>query len=464
MTEQIIPTDNNFDYDVVIIGSGPGGYTAAIRASQLGSKVAIIEKDLLGGVCLNWGCIPTKAMLFATTSIMNAKNLPSFGINYDNLNVDFTQVLGNAHQTATKLRSGLSYLMHKNNITVINGIAQLASEHEITVDGKKITTKYIILATGATARALPNLPFDGKNILSYKEAISLNEKPQTIAVLGGGAIGIELACFYNSVGSQVYVFESHHHILPVVDEEIGFYAEKKLIKQGLNIISDVRTDAIVVKDNKVHISYKDNTLVVDKLIVAIGVVPNLTNLGIEKIGVEKDGNFIKINEFCQTNIRNIYAIGDIAGNPCLAHKASKEGRIAAEHLHEISAKPINKANVPYCIYSHPYIAGFGITEKEAKNKGIETIVGRYPLSANPKVVAFKEHEGVMKIIINKANDAILGAFIVGTNADELISYLSLAANSGMSAVDLIENIFPHPTISESITEALLDAYERCINY
>lgn len=456
-------------FDLVVIGAGPGGYVAAIRASQLGLKTAIIEKEHMGGICLNWGCIPTKALLKASEVMHTIEKASEFGIKVGKPSFDFKKVIERSRGVASKLSQGIDYLMQKNKVTVIKETAKLSGKTSISIEsaGKKetIEAKNIIIATGARARVLPGLEPDGKHIWTYKEAMVPESMPKSLLVIGSGAIGIEFASFYNFMGSDVTVLEIAPRILGAEDAEIAASAQKSFEKRGMKIITGAKASKATAKSGKVEVNIEGHgKQKFDRVIVAAGVVPNVESIGLEGLKIAKDkAGFIKTNGFLQTNISNIYAIGDVTEAPWLAHKASHEGVIAVEHIAGKKPHPMKKENIPGCTYCHPQIASVGLTEEKAKAAGKNIKVGRFPFSANGKAIAMGATEGMVKTIFDVKTGELLGAHMVGAEVTEMIQGFVVAKSLETTEEDLMHTIFPHPTLSEMMHESVLDAFDKVIH-
>jgi dihydrolipoamide dehydrogenase len=463
------------EFDLVIIGGGPGGYVAAMRASQLGMKIAIVEKEHLGGICLNWGCIPTKALLKAAEIYHTIENAKEFGIIVEKPKIDFKALINRSREVAKKLTGGVSHLMKKNNITVINGFGKLLGNSKIEVlenTGKKteLKAKHIIIATGARAKELPNLKADGKNIWSYKEAMVPTDLPKSILVIGSGAIGVEFASFYNMLGVDVTILEIAPRILMAEDAEIAQVALKAFEKRGIKIL--ISSEIAELKNNKdnVQVKIKDSkgtisTITVEKIISAVGITPNVENIGLEKTKVQLEKNHIKTDEYLRTNEPNVYAIGDVTKGPWLAHKASHEGIVCVEKIAGIkNVHPIKRENIPGCTYCYPQIASIGLTEAKAKEQGYKIKVGRFPLAANGKAIAVGETQGLVKTIFDEKTGELLGAHMIGAEVTEMIQGFSIAKTSECTEAELMATIFPHPTISEVMPESVLDAFGRVLHF
>ncbi len=466
-------TDNNFD--LVVIGAGPGGYVAAIRAAQLGMKSAVIEREHLGGICLNWGCIPTKALLRSSEINHLLKNLKEFGFSAKDIEFDISRIVKRSRRIARRLSGGVGYLLKKHKVTVIDGTAKLAGSGRIEVTGKDgkpldaVTAHNIIVATGARARTLPGLEPDGKLIWTYKEAMIPEAMPGSLLVVGSGAIGIEFASFYQNLGTNVTVVEVLDRVLPVEDEEISGLARKAFEAQGMTIHTGTTVETLRPLDNEVEVTlkYADNkrdTITFDRVVLAIGIAGNVENLGLEELGVEVEKGHIVIDEWGATSAKGIYAIGDVAGPPWLAHKASHEGIICVEKIAGLQGlHPLDTTNVPGCTYCLPQVASVGLTEQAAIDSGIEVRVGRFPYQGNGKAVALGETEGLIKTVFNAETGELVGAHMVGAEVTELIQGYTIAKTLETTEQELIDSIFPHPTLSEMMHESVLDAYDRVIH-
>ena len=466
-------------YDLIVIGSGPGGYVAAIRASQLGMKTAVVERDALGGICLNWGCLPTKALLRSAEVLHLAKHGAEFGLKIQNAGFDLNAVVKRSRDVAGQLSNGVKFLMKKNKIDVINGTARLekgAPAPKVIVKDKAgkdtaYQAKHVMLATGARARDIPQagLVSDGKLIWTYREAMTPDVMPKRLLVIGSGAIGIEFASFYNELGAEVTVAEVMDRILPVEDEEISQHAEKSFKKQGLSIVTGAKVENLKAGRNTVTAditdkSGKKQSQEFDRAILAIGIVGNVENLGLEALGVKVEKTHVIVDGFGRTGVPGLYAIGDLTGPPWLAHKASHEGIVCVEGIAGANhAEPFDASNIPGCTYSHPQVASVGLTEKAAKEKGYEIKVGRFPFIGNGKAIALGAPEGMVKTIFDKKTGELLGAHMIGAEVTELIQGYVIARQGELTEQDLAHTIFPHPTLSEMMHEAVLDAEGRVIH-
>src|SRR6266496_4461225 len=465
-------------YDVIVLGSGPGGYPAAIRASQLGFSVAIIEKESLGGICLNWGCIPTKALLKSAQVYDNMKHSTNYGLNAKDVQADFGAVIKRSRGVADKMNKGVGFLMKKNKIDVFmgNGIIKGKGKIEVTgADGNKkmVEGKYIIIATGGRSRELPNLKIDGKKIIGYREAMSLPEQPKTMLVVGSGAIGVEFGYFYNSLGTKVTIVEFLPRAVPVEDEEISKELEKSFKKQSITIMTSSEVTSVDTSGNgvkaKVKTSNGEQTLEADILLSAVGVSSNIEGIGLEELNIKTDKGKILVDKFYQTNVPDIYAIGDCAPGQALAHVASKEGIICVENIafnekkynHRPEALDYN--NVPGCTYSSPEIASAGYNEKQAKDAGYEIKVGKFPLSASGKATAAGHLEGFVKVIFDAKYGEWLGTHMIGYNVTEIIIETVVGRKLETTYHEVLNSIHPHPTISESVKDAIEVAYGEAIH-
>ncbi|MET4041637.1 dihydrolipoyl dehydrogenase [Bradyrhizobium sp. RT6a] len=466
-------------FDIIIIGSGPGGYVTAIRAAQLGFKVAIVEKSYLGGICLNWGCIPTKALLRSAEIYHYMQHAKDYGLSADNVSFDPKAVVQRSRGVSKRLNDGVGFLMKKNKVSVIWGAASIDAPGKVTVkksdaEGPKgalgegaYQAKHIIVATGARPRVLPGLEPDKKLIWTYFEAMVPERMPKSLLVMGSGAIGIEFASFFKTMGSDVTVVEVLPQILPVEDAEIAGLARKRLEKQGIKILTNTGVTKLEKKSDSVIATLDDGkakqTAEFERVISAVGVVGNIENLGLEKLGVKTDRGCIVIDGYGKTNIPGIYAIGDVAGPPMLAHKAEHEGVICVEAIKGLHPHPMDKLMIPGCTYCNPQVASVGLTEAKAKESGREIRVGRFPFVGNGKAIALGEDQGMVKVIFDKKTGQLLGAHMVGAEVTELIQGYVVAMNLETTEEELMHTVFPHPTLSEMMKEAVLDAYGRVLN-
>lgn len=462
-------------YDVIVVGGGPGGYVAAIRAAQLGLKTAVVEKDNMGGICLNWGCIPTKALLKGAEVGHSIQHAEDFGFKAENVSFDINKLVAHSRGVSARLVAGIDYLMKKNNIDVIKGTATVAGKCELSVQetGKESKTRYnadhIILATGARPRNLPGIEADGELIWTYFEAMVPKALPQKLLVIGSGAIGVEFSSLYNDLGTDVTLVEVVDQIMPVEDAEVSNLAQKQFKKRGIHVKTQTMVTAVTKGDNSVTCTLKDNKgneeeITVDRVILAAGIQGNIEHLGLEALGVETEGSFIKTDAWSKTNLVGLYAIGDVAGPPCLAHKASHEGIICVEKIAGVAGvHPLDKSKIPGCTYARPQVASVGMTEAQAKAAGKSVKIGRFNYSANGKALAIKEEAGFVKVIFDAATGELLGAHMIGPEVTEQLQGFGLSQSLEATEEDLMQTIFAHPTVSEAMHEAVLDAYGRAIH-
>lgn len=460
------------NYDVIVIGSGPGGYVTAIRASQLGLKTAIIERESLGGICLNWGCIPTKALLKSAQVFEYLNHSKEYGISADNIKADFGAVIKRSRDVADGMSKGIQFLMKKNKIDVIMGTATVKAGKKIDVklaDGKTETheAKHIIIATGARSRQLPNLQQDGKKIVGYREAMTLPKQPKSLVVVGSGAIGVEFAYFYATMGTKVTIVEFMPNIVPVEDEEVSKQLEKSLKKIGIDIMTEASVESVDTKGDisKVNVKTKTGNMVLEAEIVlsAVGIEANISGLGLESVGIAKDKGKIVVDKYYATNVPGYYAIGDCVPGQSLAHVASAEGITCVEKIAGIHAEPIDYKNIPGCTYCQPEVASVGMTEKQAKEAGYTLKVGKFPFSASGKASASGAKDGFIKLIFDAKYGEILGAHMIGANVTEMIAEIVAIRKLETTGHELIKTIHPHPTMSEAIMEAAAAAYGEVIH-
>ena len=452
-------------YDIIVIGGGPGGYVAAIRAAQLGKKVAIIEKSSLGGICLNWGCIPTKSLLKNAYVLDLIKNASKYGIDIPEYSVNWDKVIKRSRNIAKRLSKGIEYLMNKNKIDFINAKAILKDSHTILINDSKeeIKSDFIILATGTTQKNLPGLTIDGKQIISSKEAMILDHIPKRMVIIGAGAIGVEFAHLYNTFGSDVTMIEAMPNILPNEDEDISKELSSILLKRKVKILTGKIVDKVSKSKKDIKLSIGKEIIEADIVLVAVGVTGNISNLGLEKIGIKTSNGFIDKNTFLQTSVKNIYAIGDVSGPPLLAHVASAEGVTAVEHICGLDIDEMRYDNIPACTYCEPEVASVGLTELQAKDNGYKVKVGKFPFRALGKSLADGSHEGFVKIIYDEKYGELLGCHIIGHNASNLISEIGVARMLETTYYEILKTIHPHPTLSEAIHEATADALGEAIH-
>jgi dihydrolipoamide dehydrogenase len=459
-------------FDLIVIGGGPGGYVAAIRAAQLGMKTAVVEHENLGGICLNWGCIPTKALLRCSEINHLLHHLGDFGFAADNIRFDLDRVVKRSRAIAKQMGSGVAFLLKKNKVTVYDGHARLAGKQTVAVSGKvnkTLKAPHIILATGARARQLPGLETDGKLVWSYREAMVPPTMPKTLLVVGSGAIGIEFASFFQNMGAQVTVAEVLDRIVPVEDAEISAFLRKALEKQGMRILTGAKVGELVRADDSATVTVeaggKTEKITVDRVISAVGIVGNTEDLGLEGTGVAVEKTHVQIDGFCRTGEPGVYAIGDLAGPPWLAHKASHEGVLCVESIAGLPGlHPIDRTNIPGCTYCRPQVASIGLTEARARELGHEVRVGRFPFIGNGKAVALGEPDGMVKTVFDAKTGALLGAHMVGAEVTEMIQGYAIARTLETTEAELIHTVFPHPTVSETMHESVLDAYGRAIHF
>ncbi|MDE1972038.1 MAG: dihydrolipoyl dehydrogenase [Hyphomicrobiales bacterium] len=467
-------------FDIIIIGSGPGGYVTAIRAAQLGFSTAIVEREYLGGVCLNWGCIPTKALLRSAEIFHYLQHAKDYGLSAGNVTYDPSAVVKRSRAVSKRLNDGVGFLMKKNKVTVIWGEASIEGPGKVAVKAGRseapkgaigpgsYQAKHIILATGARPRVLPGLEPDKKLIWTYFEAMVPDRMPKSLLVVGSGAIGIEFASFYRTLGAEVIVVEILPQILPAEDAEIAAFVRKSLAKQGIRILTGAKVTKLDKKTDGVTATIDDGkggtqTVSVERVIAAVGVVGNIENLGLEKLGVKTERGAVVIDGACKTNVPGIYAIGDVAGPPLLAHKAEHEGVICVEAIKGLHPHPMNRQLIPGCTYCSPQVASVGLTEQAAKDKKRDIRVGRFPFVGNGKAIALGEDQGLVKVIFDKKTGQLLGAHMVGAEVTELIQGYVIAMNLETTEEELMHTVFPHPTLSEMMKEAVLDAYGRVLN-
>ena len=449
--------------DVLVIGGGPGGYTAAIRASQLGLSVGLAERAELGGVCLNWGCIPTKSLLHTADVMREAMTASELGLEISKPKFNLKKVVKRSRDVAAQLSGGISHLMRKNKITVFVGDAMFQDNNTVVVGDDTIIADNIIVATGARARNLPHIQADGDRVWDARSAMTPTFMPKELLIIGAGAIGVEFASFYNTLGAKVTLVEVMDQILPAEDSEIADLAKQSFIKQGIEVLTGTGVDEVKVTGKTLTALIGGKNRKFDAAILSVGVSGNIEDLGLEAIGVEVDRGFISVDEYQQTSVDGVYAIGDVAGVPCLAHKASHEGIIAVEGIVGEMPHPLNRERIPGCTYSHPQIASIGLSEVQAGERG-EIKVGRFPLLANGKAVAVNDTEGLVKTIFDASTGSLLGAHMIGPGVTEMIQGFAVAIGLETTEAELMETIFPHPTLSEAMHESVLSAFGRTINF
>jgi dihydrolipoamide dehydrogenase len=468
--------DTNFD--IIVVGGGPGGYVAAIRAAQLGMKAAVVERAHLGGICLNWGCIPTKALLRTSEIHHILQHLDDYGLSAKEVSFDIKKIVARSRGVAKQLSGGIGHLLKKNKVTVFDGHGRLnggiagARKLSVTKDGKPVADlvgKHIILATGARARTLPGMEPDGKTIWTYREAMVPDAMPKSLLVIGSGAIGIEFASFYRDMGAEVTVVEVLDRVLPVEDEEISAFAHKAFTKQGMKLLTGAKVASVKTSAKGAAVTVeaggKSEVITVDKVIMAVGIVGNVEDIGLEGTKIKVDRAHVEIDQWCQTGEPGIYAIGDLVGPPWLAHKASHEGIICVEKIAGVKGvHPLDTGNIPGCTYCRPQVASVGMTEAAAKKAGHEVKVGRFPFMGNGKAIALGEPEGLVKTIFDAKTGEMLGAHMIGAEVTEMIQGYTVARTLETTEVELMHTVFPHPTLSEMMHESVLDAYGRAVHF
>lgn len=459
-------------YDIIVLGSGPGGYVTAIRASQLGFKVAVIEKESLGGVCLNWGCIPTKALLKSAQVFDYLKHAADYGLKVDNVDKDFNAVVARSRSVAGGMSKGVQFLMKKNKIDVIDGFGKVKPGKKIDVtaaDGKVIeySADHIIIATGARSRELPNLPQDGVKVIGYRQAMTLPTQPKSMIIVGSGAIGVEFAHFYNSMGTEVTIVEFMPNIVPVEDEDISKQMERSMKKAGVNIMTNSSVEKIDTTGNGVKATVKtakgEEVIEAEILLSAVGIKTNIENIGLEEVGIATDRDKILVNDYYQTNVPGYYAIGDITPGQALAHVASAEGILCVEKIAGLHVEPLDYGNIPGCTYATPEIASVGLTEKAAKEKGYEIKVGKFPFSASGKATAGGNTDGFVKVIFDAKYGEWLGCHMIGAGVTDMIAEAVVARKLETTGHEILKAVHPHPTMSEAVMEAVAAAYDEVIH-
>jgi len=454
-------------YDIIVLGSGPGGYVTAIRASQLGFKVAIIEKENLGGVCLNWGCIPTKALLKSAQVFEYLKHAKDYGLSAKDVDKDFDAVVKRSRGVADGMSKGVQFLMKKNKIDVINGFGKLKPGKKIDVDGTEYSADSIIIATGARSRELPSLPQDGKKVIGYREAMSLPSQPKKMIVVGSGAIGVEFAYFYNSLGTDVTVVEYLPNVVPVEDEDVSKQLERSFKKSGIKIMTSAEVTSVDTSGKGVKATVKtkkgEEILEADVILSAVGIKTNIENIGLEDVGIVVDRDKILVNDFYQTNIPGYYAIGDVTPGQALAHVASAEGILCVEKIAGQHVEALDYGNIPGCTYCSPEIASVGLTEKQAKEKGYELKIGKFPFSASGKASASGAKDGFVKVIFDAKYGEWLGCHMIGAGVTDMIAEAVLGRKLETTGHEVLKAVHPHPTMSEAVMEAVADAYDEVIH-
>lgn len=459
------------NFDLIVLGSGPGGYVTAIRASQLGLKTAIVEKENLGGVCLNWGCIPTKALLKSAQVFEYLNHASDYGLSAENVSYDFDKVIGRSRGVAESMSKGVQFLMKKNNIEVINGYGSLLPGKQVKVTSadkvSTISASNIVIATGARSRELPSLPQDGVKVIGYREAMTLKSQPKKLVVVGSGAIGIEFAYFYNSMGTEVTVVEYQPNIVPVEDEEISKQLERSFKKAGINILTSAEVTSVDTSGKGVKATVKtakgEQVIEADIVLSAVGIKSNIENIGLEEVGIITDRDKILVNEYYQTNIPGYYAIGDVTPGQALAHVASAEGILCVEKIAGMHVEPIDYGNIPGCTYCSPEIASVGMTEKQAKEKGYDIKVGKFPFSASGKAKASGNSDGFVKVIFDAKYGEWLGCHMIGAGVTDMIAEAVVARKLETTGHEILKAVHPHPTMSEAVMEAVAAAYDEVIH-
>lgn len=454
-------------YDIIVLGSGPGGYVTAIRASQLGFKTAVVEKENLGGVCLNWGCIPTKALLKSAQVFEYLKHAGDYGLTVGTYDKDFDAVVKRSRGVADGMSKGIEFLMKKNKIDVIKGYGKLKPGKKVEVDGTEYSADHIIIATGARSRELPSLPQDGKKVIGYREAMSLQNQPKKMIVVGSGAIGVEFAYFYNSMGTEVTIVEFLPNVVPVEDEDVSKQLEKSFKKSGINIMTSAEVTKVDTSGEGVKATVKtkdgEQVLEADIILSAVGIKTNIENIGLEDVGIVVDRDKILVNSFYQTNIPGYYAIGDVTPGQALAHVASAEGILCVEKIAGQHVEALDYGNIPGCTYASPEIASVGLTEKQAREKGIEIKVGKFPFSASGKASASGNKEGFVKVIFDAKYGEWLGCHMIGAGVTDMIAEAVLGRKLETTGHEVLKAVHPHPTMSEAVMEAVADAYGEVIH-
>ncbi|MCW5520766.1 dihydrolipoyl dehydrogenase [Aureitalea sp. L0-47] len=454
-------------YDIIVLGSGPGGYVTAIRASQLGLKTAIVEKENLGGVCLNWGCIPTKALLKSAQVFEYLKHAEDYGLTVKEADKDFNKVVERSRGVADGMSKGVQFLMKKNKIDVIDGFGKLKPGKKVEVDGKEYSADHIIIATGARSRELPSLPQDGKKVIGYREAMTLKTQPKSMLVVGSGAIGVEFSNFYNSMGTDVTIVEFLPNLVPLEDEEVSKQFERIFKKSGIKVMTNSSVESVDTSGKKVKATVKtkkgEEVLEADVVLSAVGIASNIENIGLEDVGIVTDKGKIMVNDWYQTNIPGYYAIGDVVPGPALAHVASAEGITCVEKIAGIHVEPIDYGNIPGCTYTSPEIASVGLTEAQAKEAGYDIKVGKFPFSASGKASAAGTKDGFVKVIFDAKYGEWLGCHMIGAGVTDMIAEAVVARKLETTGHEVLKAIHPHPTMSEAVMEAVADAYDEVIH-
>tara|TARA_B100000795_G_scaffold183686_1_gene139320 strand:- start:8033 stop:9409 length:1377 start_codon:yes stop_codon:yes gene_type:complete len=454
-------------YDVIVLGSGPGGYVTAIRASQLGLKTAVIEKESLGGVCLNWGCIPTKALLKSAQVFDYLKHAEDYGLSVKEYDKDFTKVVARSRSVADGMSKGVQFLLKKNKIDVLKGFGKLKPGKKIDVDGKQYSADHIIIATGSRSRVLPNLPQDGKKVIGYREAMTLEKQPKSMIIVGSGAIGVEFAHFYNAMGTQVTLVEFQPNLVPVEDIDVSKQFERSFKKAGIKVMTNSSVESVDTSGKTVKATVKtkkgEEIIEADIVLSAVGIISNLEGIGLEDVGIVADKGKVMVNDWYQTNIPGYYAIGDVTPGPALAHVASAEGITCVEKIAGMQVEAIDYGNIPGCTYATPEIASVGMTEKQAKEAGYELKVGKFPFSASGKASAAGTKDGFVKVIFDAKYGEWLGCHMIGAGVTDMIAEAVLGRKLETTGHEVLKTIHPHPTMSEAVMEAVADAYGEVIH-
>ena len=454
-------------YDIIVLGSGPGGYVTAIRASQLGFKTAIVEKENLGGVCLNWGCIPTKALLKSAQVFDYLKHAEDYGLTVKEFDKDFSKVVQRSRGVADGMSKGVQFLMKKNKIDVIDGFGKLKPGKKVEVNGKEYSADHIVIATGARSRELPNLKQDGKKVIGYREAMTLDKQPKKMIVVGSGAIGVEFSNFYNSMGTEVTIVEFLPNLVPLEDQEVSKQFERIFKKSGINVMTNSSVESVDTSGKGVKATVKtkkgEEILEADVVLSAVGIASNIENIGLEDVGIVTDKGKILVNDWYQTNIPGYYAIGDVVPGPALAHVASAEGITCVEKIAGMHVDPIDYGNIPGCTYTSPEIASVGLTEEQAKEKGYDIKIGKFPFSASGKASASGNKDGFVKVIFDAKYGEWLGCHMIGAGVTDMIAEAVVARKLETTGHEVLKAIHPHPTMSEAVMEAVADAYDEVIH-
>ncbi len=455
------------NYDIIVVGSGPGGYVTAIRSSQLGFKTAIVEKESLGGVCLNWGCIPTKALLKSAQVFEYLNHAEDYGLNAENVSKDFNKIIDRSRNVAKGMSKGVNFLMKKNKIDVLTGYGKIKKDKIVSVDGNDYKASHVIIATGSRSRTIDSIPQDGNQIIGYREAMTLKKQPKSITIVGSGAIGIEFAYFYNSIGTNVNIVEYMPNIVPLEDEDVSKELAKSFKKKGINILTSSEVISVKKTKNKVIATIKKNdeetNLESEILLSAVGIKSNIENIGLEDVGIAVDNDKIIVDKYYNTNIPGYYAIGDIVSGPALAHVASAEGILCVEKIAGHNVSPINYGNIPGCTYCSPEISSVGLTEKQAIEKGYKIKVGKFPFSASGKASASGTKEGFVKVIFDEKYGEWLGCHMIGAGVTDMIAEAVLGRKLETTGTEVLKAIHPHPTMSEAVMEAVAAAYDEVIH-